>query len=156
MTLWTRIRPWRPAVVAFIALLASAGQAGTEPPDTRTPIPMTGDAREQVLREMRHFLEGVATITDALSREDMETVARTARGLGMAAAGGMPPEVRHQLPRDFRTMGRETHLAFDELALDAEQLGDADHSLKQLGNALGRCIACHRSFRFVNEGEQAH
>lgn len=128
-----------------LALLATASHA--EPPDPRRPIAVDPASRALVLAEMRAFLEGVAGITEALAREDMEATARHAKALGMAMTGDVPPASMQQLPLEFRQMGMATHRAFDELALDAAQLGDPRHSLGQLGATLNRCVACHAMFR---------
>lgn len=138
------MNPWIRYLSAF-TLLALSGVALT---DTRTPIDLEPAAREHVLAEMRHFLEGVAAITNALTKEDMETVARAAKTMGTAMTGDVPLEVRRQLPAQFRMLGHDMHRAFDTLALDAEQLGDPRHSLQQLGGILEGCAACHRSYRF--------
>ena len=44
------------------------------------------------------------------------------------------------------TSGAED-LCFDQLALDADQLGDRDHVLEQLGVLMNNCIACHAQYR---------
>lgn len=37
--------------------------------------------------------------------------------------------------------------AFDEMAKHAEEWGERDHLLRALGENLGRCVACHASYR---------
>ena len=44
-------------------------------------------------------------------------------------------------------LGFDTHRKFDTLALDAEQLGDPDHSLEQLAELMSNCVACHAAYR---------
>ena len=50
-------------------------------------------------------------------------------------------------------LGFDTHRRFDQLALDAEQLGDTQHSLQQLAKLMANCVSCHASYRIdsINE-----
>lgn len=59
----------------------------------------------------------------------------------------MPKSLAGKHPVSFKKLGSDTHRKFDELALDAEQLGDKDHALSQLGSLLNNCVSCHSSFR---------
>ncbi len=52
-----------------------------------------------------------------------------------------------KLPMPFKQLGRDTHARFDQIALDAEQLGDPRHALSQLNDVLDNCVACHAAFR---------
>ena len=37
--------------------------------------------------------------------------------------------------------------AFDQLALDAEQMGDKELVLEQLGTLMQNCVGCHAGYR---------
>ena len=119
--------------------------------DGRTIIYLTETERAAVFSEMREFLESTESIVKALSEVNMERVAASARRSGRAAGAHMPKTLHRKLPDSFRTLGSDTHRRFDELALDAEQLGDEGHSLSQLGALLGNCVSCHASFRIEVE-----
>ncbi|MCG7984485.1 MAG: hypothetical protein JAY90_17250 [Candidatus Thiodiazotropha lotti] len=112
-----------------------------------TIIYLTAVEREAVLTEMRGFVESTAGIVKGLSAEDMEMVTASARKSGRGAGAHMPRTLHKKLPDSFKKLGSDTHRRFDELALDAEQLGDAGHSLSQLGALLDNCVSCHSSFR---------
>ncbi|HID48188.1 MAG TPA: hypothetical protein EYP40_00985, partial [Chromatiales bacterium] len=44
---------------------------------------------------------------------------------------------------------------FDQLALDAEQLGDPAHALAQLSTLMQNCVACHAVYRIeVDPGRE--
>lgn len=116
-------------------------------PRSRATIQLTPVEREFVLSEMRVFLESTQKIVNGITAGDMELVAEGARTSGRAAQTGMPGSLAGKLPSAFRQMGSDTHRRFDELALDAEQLGDEDHALSQLGSLLGNCVSCHSAFR---------
>ena len=118
-----------------------------EEADTRTVIQLSPQHRALVLGEMRQFLSGLQRMTDALSRDDMETVAGEARTLGTSMSHHMPADLKQALPQGFRKMGHAVHSSFDQIALDAESLGDGQHTLSQLGDTLSRCVACHSTYQ---------
>lgn len=116
--------------------------------DGRTAILLEPAERDVVLSEMRVFLESVQQITAGIAGDDLATIAPAARRSGRAAAQGVPGALMGKLPLAFKQLGLDTHTRFDELALDAEQLGDRDHALSQLGTLLQNCVACHAAYRF--------
>jgi hypothetical protein len=115
--------------------------------DARTPLTVTATEAASIREEMRGFLEGVQGIASGLADNDMKAVAKAARGLGMAGANHVPMSVRMKFPMEFKQMGHATHMGFDNLATDADGLGDSGHSQKQLSEVLQNCNACHASFR---------
>ena len=120
-------------------------------PDTYKAIELTKAEREFVLSEMRVFLESTQKIVVGITDDNMELVAESARESGRAAQVNMPKSLGGKLPVIFKELGSDTHRKFDELALDAEQLGDKDHALSQLGGLLNNCVSCHSLFRIVGE-----
>ncbi len=115
--------------------------------DGRTAILLDEGERDIVLAEMRAFLESVQQITAALTKDEMETVAASARIVGRAAQQSVPGTLMGKLPMPFKKMGFDTHSKFDELAADAEQLGDSNHALGQLSTLMSNCVACHAIYR---------
>ncbi len=115
--------------------------------DGRAEITLPAADRDLVLAEMRAFLGAVQGIAEALTREDLTAVATQARAMGLAAMGQVPPSLMQALPLEFKTLGRGVHAAFDQLALDAEEMGDAAHGLRQLSAILSQCVACHATYR---------
>lgn len=120
----------------------------TESSDGRTAILLESNERDLVLSEMRVFLESVQQISSGISGNDMERVAEYARKSGRSAQLEVPGSLIGKLPLPFKKLGHDTHAGFDELALDAEQLGDRDHTLSQLSTLLGNCVTCHAAYRF--------
>jgi hypothetical protein len=96
---------------------------------------------------MRQFLSSTQLIVSGVAANDMQLVAAAARAAGMAAAEEVPERLRSRLPLDFRQIGRATHEAFDDLALNAESLGDADQVLRDLGQVMNNCVSCHATYR---------
>jgi hypothetical protein len=146
--------------MVFFALLVSMpalAYSQDSPPkvngehDGRIIVYLTETEREAVFSEMRGFLESTESIVKAISEVNMQLAAESARKSGRAAGAHMPKTLHRKLPDSFKTLGSDTHRRFDELALDAEQLGDEGHSLSQLGAILGNCVSCHASFRIEVE-----
>ena len=122
-----------------------------EATDGRTAIQLTKSERDLVLSEMRVFLQSVQQITSGITDDDMEQITKGARQSGRNAQAAMPGSLVGKLPLTFKKLGFDTHAKFDELALDAEQLGDGEHALTQLSTLLGNCVSCHSAFRFEIE-----
>lgn len=115
--------------------------------DKRTPIILTEDERNLVLEEMRTFLDTVRAITVSLSKEEMDIIAKSAKKVGMAASGEVPPALAVKLPLQFKMLAMQVHKGFDQLALDAAEMGDTQQTLEQLGVLMGNCVACHAVYR---------
>ncbi len=136
------------ALVLFLAVFDRSAQTPSQ--DGRIRLALNGAERDYVLNEMRHLLVAVQTIIDAAQAGDMKRVAAAARKVGMADVKNIPPDIRvpliGKLPGEFKQLGFSTHEAFDALALDAESLGDRDHTLQQLAVLMNKCIACHATY----------
>jgi hypothetical protein len=137
-------------VFAVMCMFSSTLIAGES--DSRTVIELSPQHRSLVLGEMQQFLSGLQQILAALSRDDMETVARVARSLGSPMTHHMPPDLKQALPEGFRKLGFSVHSDFDQIALDAESLGDNKHTLSQLGETLSRCVTCHSTYQIRAAG----
>ena len=133
------------------AFAANGTHPSTPSSDERTLIQLNASERSAVLAEMRGFLHSTQQIVSAVAVSDMQLAADSARKSGRSAAEQMPSTLRSKLPPAFKKLGSDTHRRFDALALDAEQLGDETHTLSQLGELLGNCVACHAIFRIGAE-----
>lgn len=134
------------AALAFKFIVVGSVEPGQ---DGRQAIVLEPGERAFVLREMRGFVAGVQQVTDALSRDDVKAAAAAAHGLGMSAAHDVPPALLTKLPLGFKKLAFATHGGFDELAADAESLGDAKHALGQLSGILRKCVECHEAYQFA-------
>lgn len=144
---WTAVVVLALTLAGFLYKFVVQGQV-TESNDGRTAILLDKDERDLVLSEMRVFLESLQQITGGITRDDMQLVATSARKSGMGAQTQVPGSLVGKLPLPFKQLGFDTHKKFDELALDAEQLGDRDHTLSQMNALLDNCVACHATYRF--------
>ncbi len=115
--------------------------------DLRTVIVLTAAERAVVLQEMRDMLGGTQAVVAGLANDDMKAVASGARPQGMHVMHGVPASLRARLPMGFKQMGMAMHTDFDQIALDAESLGDPRHTLKQMDALLQKCVACHSTYR---------
>jgi hypothetical protein len=142
----------------IVVLLLLAGNIGliykfilsgstTEVTDQRTAILLEDGERELVLMEMRTFLSATQRITQGVAAKDMKAVAAAARSVGQAAAQAVPGSLMGKLPVEFKKLGFATHDSFDQLAMDAEDLGDPAHALEQLSALLNNCVSCHAAYQ---------
>lgn len=115
--------------------------------DGRQALLLAPAERDMVLAEMRAFLASVQAIVQGVQEEDMDAVVKAARHVGAAAQGAVPGSLMKKLPLEFKRLGFDTHRQFDQLALDAEQLGDPGHTLEQLAGLMRNCVACHAAYR---------
>jgi len=141
-------------VIIFLLLVITGGiykfifQGSTSPStDGRNSIHLNEDERDLVLTEMRAFLSSVQKITQGVAEDDMQLVAEYARQVGKAAQGDVPGTLVGKLPLAFKKLGFDTHSKFDQLAMDADDLGDGTHTLTQLSNLMQNCVACHETYR---------
>lgn len=118
-----------------------------KPLEQRQAIRLNAEEKAHIHTEMRLFLAVSQKIVAAVAGNDMKRVAEAAREGGMAAAHEVPANLRKKLPLEFKKLGHATHMGFDDLARDAESLGDANHALKQLGQVMGNCVSCHALYR---------
>ncbi|MCW8917372.1 MAG: hypothetical protein OQL08_00940 [Gammaproteobacteria bacterium] len=141
------------AVVVLLAIIVGMGYkfmiqgSVAESSDGRMAIQLDGAERDLVLTEMRMFLSTVQTMTMNLSNGDMEAVVAAARAVGSAAQQAVPASLMGKLPMEFKQLGFDTHSRFDQVALDAEQMGDGEHVLQQMGELMRNCVACHEAYR---------
>ena len=116
--------------------------------DTRELIQLTAAEKDIVLTEMRIFLTSTQQIIKGISEDDMELVASQAKKSGKAAQAEIPASLAKKLPVQFKKLGSDTHVKFDQIAMDAEDLGDSEHALSQLSVLLHNCTSCHELYRF--------
>ena len=122
--------------------------------DGRTAIVLADSERNLVLSEMRAFLDSLQIITQAANNDDMDTVIKAARSVGFAAQQGVPVSLMKKLPLSFKQLGLSTHKAFDQLAVDAEDLGDKQQVMEQLAELMKNCVSCHATYRIDLDAAQ--
>lgn len=116
-------------------------------PDGRSSILLDEPERAFFLNEMRNFLIAVQKISEGIEKDDMVQIAAAAKTVGSGDLAHVPPGIMGKLPLTAKKMGLSTHKAFDQMAMDAESLGDKDHILSQLNQILPTCTACHSLYK---------
>lgn len=112
--------------------------------DGREAVVLKVGERDFILTEMRQMLASVQEIVSAVAEDDMKSVSENALAIGTAEVRNMPKALMLKLPRGFKTMGKETHVGFDQVEAQAKNGGKA--VLTSLGNLMGGCVACHETF----------
>ena len=130
--------------MAYKFIIAGSTTTGA---DGRVAIVLEPGERALVLREMRQFVVGLQRINDALSRDDMQAVAKASRALGTPKTHDVPMALMGKLPLKFKTLALGVHSDFDAIAADAQRGGVAKRTLGQLSDALRKCTACHESYQ---------
>lgn len=142
-----------PTILILILIIAAGSykfiiQGSVAPSsDGRLALQLDAAERDLVLTEMRAFLISVQKITDGILHKDTGKISRSAREVGSNAQGNVPGTLVAKLPLEFKKLGFDTHARFDQLALDAEQLGDEEHALKQLAELMQNCVGCHAAYK---------
>ncbi len=140
-------------VVILLAVIAGGAYkfliqgSVSESTDGRLAIQLNAAERDLIFHEMRAFLASVQQITQGISENNMSLVAENARKVGRAAQAEVPGTLMGKLPVEFKQLGFDTHTQFDQLALDAYDLGDSGHALSQLSTLMQNCVACHAAYR---------
>lgn len=117
--------------------------------DHRQAVAVSEPIRIFVLAEMRGMLASVHGVTEAIAKQDWQAAVESAEKTGLKAFEGMPKPIMMELPEEFRMMGRETHMAFDEVAKAARTTRDPSAVSAKLADALQFCVTCHEAYRFT-------
>ena len=113
----------------------------------RAPIQLSANEREHLRFGMRVYLESVEGITQALAENKLPLAAKSARKSGMGMMDEAEISIALKLPPEFVALSLDTHQKFDALAIDAAEGGTKMGPLKQLGDILANCTACHATYR---------
>jgi mono/diheme cytochrome c family protein len=130
----------------FIAISSDIDSAE----DSRSTIVLEDSERALVLAEMRDFLHSVQKISQGIADNNPDAIVQAARHVGMAAAQAVPMTLMGKLPDEFKILGHSTHQAFDQLALDVEQMQDTNAAAAALAQLMNNCVACHASYRIIS------
>jgi len=125
----------------------AADQHAEHTADHRVAISVDAEAKEHLLLEMRQLLETVHHVLDGALKKDMKAVATYAEAVGLKAMRATPASITNQLPKEFKMMGRGVHEAMDNIARDAKDMGDSQHTIEQVNTLLGSCVSCHATFK---------
>lgn len=119
--------------------------------DGRKAVLLSKDERNMVLLEMRVWLQSSQGILAAATANDFDGVIKSAKASGMGAEAGTPASLFRKLPFEMKALGFDTRRKFDDIATDAEKSRDSNRIVAKLSVAMNNCIACHGTYRFVEE-----
>ena len=134
-------------IIGWLIYMVSNKDVTVGNPDSRTPINLTWAEKNLILEEMRAFLDSTQKITAGLANDNIALVISSAKKVGRGSQGGVPKTLTEKLSPEFKKLGFDTHSKFDQLALDAESLGDNKYTLQQLSELMINCVACHKTYR---------
>jgi hypothetical protein len=135
-----------------LALLSSS-LCAEETPDTRTPVALSPLEKAYVLGQMRLFVESIETIAVGLAdgnRPEAEEAAAARGSTRNKDDPAFPKTLGAKLPPEWKQFGGNTRRGFDTLASNISSSGDIKVPLKQLGEVMKNCVACHASYRIAN------
>lgn len=137
-------------VVALFAYKFTVGEVKPSD-DGRQALQLSKNERNALLQEMRTWLQSSQGILAAAAVNDFDTVSKIAKVSGMAAEAATPGSLFRKIPVEMKALGFDTRKRFDQIATDAEKLKDSKHTVVQLSEAMNNCIACHATYRFVEQ-----
>nr|WP_321510202.1 hypothetical protein [uncultured Hyphomonas sp.] len=120
--------------------------------DGRIALYYTADDRAHISTEMLGFLQGLQTISGAIADEDRETI-RDAAG-ALRRGNGQGQAVQLKSPEGFRVLGRSLRQDFSDIS-DMAMTAEMDEIQLAVSSAMGKCVACHGSFKAVEVKDEA-
>ncbi|MEW5903060.1 MAG: hypothetical protein AB1722_01770 [Pseudomonadota bacterium] len=121
--------------------------------DGRMAVMLSKDERNALLLEMRVWLQSAQGILAAASLKDFDAVVKSAKASGMSAEAGTPGSLFRKLPVEMKALGFDTREKFDDIAATAAGSKDGTQVVEKLSVAMNNCIACHETYRFVEEAQ---
>lgn len=113
----------------------------------RQVVWLSANQKEAFLGEMRAFMSASQQILEASLADNMPQVASAARNVGMKMIRNTPKDLKERLPKQMMVLGPATHRAFEEIANEAETLGDKEVILTKLAKLQKNCVACHQAYQ---------
>ncbi len=120
--------------------------------DERTAIVLNTTERAYVLKEMRGLLEAIEAVTLGISQDDMKVVSLASWevGIGATRSGNEPMALIAKLPLEFKSLRMSVHRNFDELALEAETMGDGALFWVSLAQFWTHAPLDHANYKFTD------
>ena len=119
-------------------------------PDQREIINVTSGEKQFLLKEMRQLLEATQQINEAMGNGEREQAAIAAESVGMGMVqepAAVESTILLKLPVPMKELGLGTHREFDKLARTIRSDASEKQVMKEMGELMTRCTACHASYR---------
>ncbi len=118
-----------------------------QPEDTREVLRLSTSEGAFMMKEMRGLLETMEGVLLALDKGQMQELAKIARKRGMADMVNVPKSFIRKVPKGFKTFARGMHVGWDEIAEEAETMGDKNEVVKLIVAQFSRCTGCHKIYK---------
>jgi cytochrome c556 len=114
--------------------------------DRRAPLPLLAMMAEHQKQNMREHLMAVQGIVAAISRDDMDGVAKAASRIGYSESMGQMCEHMGAAAPGFTERALDFHRTADAIG-EAARRGDRPAVLTALDRTLQVCVGCHAAYR---------
>jgi len=114
--------------------------------DMRQPLPLPAMMAEHQKQSMRDHLAAIQAIIAAVSRDDMDAVAKASGRIGYSEAMGRMCEHMGAAAPGFTAMALDFHHTADTIG-GAAQRGDRSGVLSAVDRTLQACVGCHSTYR---------
>jgi len=120
--------------------------------DKRYSLGLDEAEKEEFLAEMRQMLTTIQQIMMGIATKDKDMIIKAARYSGNKMARATPQSVKDKTPVSFEQIGGPTHMMFEELIINVEEMDlDDKDDVTDLAEFTGRlmknCLACHAAFK---------
>ncbi|MDC9714936.1 MAG: hypothetical protein PSN36_03825 [Gammaproteobacteria bacterium] len=120
--------------------------------DKRYNLGLNNEEKAIFLSEMRQMLTSVQQIMMGIGMNDKAMIIKAARYSGNRMARATPQSIKDKTPVSFEQIGGPTHMMFEELIINAEEIDEGDTedmaSLAEFtGILMKNCLACHVAFK---------
>ena len=124
---------------------------GAEGPDSRSPLNLSPEENFHVRAEMHGLLTATQGVIAGLVDDDMAKVQAAAAPAGLHAPGTVELRLAKKLPEPFRKLGKNIHVAFDEIGAMAADGKPPKEIQLYLAQAMNGCSSCHETYRLGEE-----
>ncbi len=124
---------------------------GSEGLDSRSPLALSREENFHVRAEMHGLLTATQGVIAGLAEDDMAKVQAAAAPAGLQAPGTVELRLAKKLPEPFRKLGKNTHVAFDEIGAMAANGRPTKEIQLYLAQTMNNCTSCHETYRLGEE-----
>ncbi len=120
--------------------------------DKRYSLGLDEAEKEEFLAEMRQMLTTIQQIMTGIATKDKNMIINAARYSGNRMARATPQSVKDKTPVSFEQIGGPTHMMFEELIINVEEMdlddqGDVTDLAEFTAKLMRNCLACHAAFK---------
>ena len=133
-------------LISAVIFLPGAVPAVVAAEDERVMVNLDKTDQQLFLIEMRTVLSSVHNILLALDENDMAAVAKAAEQ-SKSRIKNKSKNLLKKLPPDFKTYSKSVRMGFKQISKAAKSGAGKNRVISLLGEQLGRCVACHGSYR---------